>query len=166
MCILAAEDEPETAQFVANGLREHGHNVLLAGTGLDALHFGLTEDVSLMILDRMLPELNGLSVLLRLRAAGITAPAIMLTALGRIEDRIGGLDAGADDYLVKPSTFGELFARVNALSRRAAPQEAVTRLVGPHLYGSAAPRGTPRRRADPASAPRVPCAGGTDAPHP
>ncbi|WP_067737637.1 response regulator transcription factor [Novosphingobium naphthalenivorans] len=129
MRILVAEDEPETAQFVANGLREHGHNVLLAGTGLDALHFGLTEDVSLMILDRMLPELDGLSVLLRLRAAGITAPAIMLTALGRIEDRIEGLDAGADDYLVKPFAFGELFARVNALNRRAAPQEAVTRLV-------------------------------------
>ncbi|WP_338468178.1 response regulator transcription factor [Novosphingobium sp. ZN18A2] len=129
MRILVAEDEPETAQFVANGLREHGHNVLLASSGPDALHFGLTEDLDLMILDRMLPELDGLSVLRRLRAAEIMAPAIMLTALGRIEDRIEGLDAGADDYLVKPFAFGELFARVNALSRRAAPQEAVTRLV-------------------------------------
>ena len=132
MRILVAEDEPETAQFVASGLQEHGHNVLLASTGTDALHFGLTENIDLMILDRMLPELDGLSVLRRLRAAEITVPAIMLTALGRIEDRIEGLDAGADDYLVKPFAFGELFARVNALSRRTSPQEVVTRLeAGP-----------------------------------
>ncbi|CDO38331.1 response regulator transcription factor [Novosphingobium sp. KN65.2] len=132
MRILLAEDDVDNVQFVANGLREHGHIVLLAETGTDALHFGLTETLDLFIMDRMLPQLDGLSVLRRLRAAQIKVPAIMLTALGRIEDRIEGLDAGADDYLVKPFAFGELLARVNALSRRASPQEVVTKLsAGP-----------------------------------
>lgn len=129
MRILVAEDEPETAQFVANGLQEHGHNVLIASTGTDALHLGLTEALDLIILDRMLPGLDGMTALRRLRAGDVKAPAIMLTALGRIEDRIEGLDAGADDYLTKPFAFGELLARVNALARRASPQDVVTRLV-------------------------------------
>lgn len=129
MRILVAEDEPDTAQFVSTGLQERGHNVLIAGNGTDALHLGLTEAIDLLIMDRMLPALDGLSVLRRLRAAGVKAPAIMLTALGRIDDRIDGLDAGADDYLVKPFALGELIARVNALARRAAPQEVATRLV-------------------------------------
>ena len=129
MRILVAEDEPETAQFVSNGLQERGHNVLIAGSGTDALHLGLAENLDLMILDRMLPGLDGLSVVRRLRAAEVKAPAIMLTALGRIDDRIDGLDAGADDYLVKPFALGELVARVNALARRAKPQEVTTRLV-------------------------------------
>lgn len=129
MRILVAEDESETARFVAGGLQEHGHNVLLADNGTDALHLGLTEDVDLLVLDRMLPGLDGMTVLRRLRAADVSVPAIMLTALGRIEDRIEGLDAGADDYLVKPFAFGELLARVGALARRSAPQDIVTRLV-------------------------------------
>lgn len=128
MRILIAEDENDTAAFIARGLRELGHNVLVAGAGQDALHLGLSEKLDLLILDRMLPELDGLSVLRRLRAADIRTPAIMLTALGRIEDRIDGLDAGADDYLVKPFAFGELAARINALVRRASTQKAATRL--------------------------------------
>lgn len=134
MRILLAEDEPETADYVVRGLGEAGHNPVLARDGRDALHLGLTEDFDLMILDRMMPGLDGVEVLKRLRAGGIAVPAIMLTALGRIEDRVEGLDAGADDYLVKPFAFSELVARVNAIARRAAPQQAVTRFTaGPFV---------------------------------
>ncbi|CCA92530.1 response regulator transcription factor [Novosphingobium sp. PP1Y] len=128
MRILIAEDDGETAGFVERGLGELGHNVVVAGNGEDALHLGLTEDFDLLILDRMMPGLDGLSVLKRLRAADIAVPALMLTALGRIEDRVAGLDTGADDYLVKPFAFSELAARVHALGRRRAPQVAETRL--------------------------------------
>lgn len=128
MRILIAEDDAETAGFVEQGLSELGHSVLVASTGIDALHFGLTEQLDLLVLDRMLPGLDGLAVLRRLRAAEITVPALMLTALGRIEDRVEGLEAGADDYLIKPFAFSELAARVNALARRASPASAMTQL--------------------------------------
>ena len=134
MRILLAEDDPGTADYIARGLGEAGHNPVLATDGKDALHLGLTEDFDLMILDRMMPGLDGIDVLKRLRAGGVEAPAIMLTALGRIEDRVEGLDAGADDYLVKPFAFSELSARLNAIARRRAPQQAVTRLqAGPFV---------------------------------
>ena len=126
--ILLAEDDLDTRQFVARGLREHGHNVLAASNGEDALHLALTETLDVIILDRMLPQLDGLSVLKRLRAADITTPVLMLTALGRIEDRVDGLHAGADDYLVKPVAFSELAARVQALARRHIPTSVSTRL--------------------------------------
>lgn len=126
MRILLAEDESATANYVGRALEEAGHRPVLSSTGTDALHLGLTEDFDLLILDRMMPGLDGIEVLRRLRAGGVVAPAIMLTALGRIEDRVEGLDAGADDYLVKPFAFSELLARVNAISRRSAPQHAVT----------------------------------------
>jgi len=129
MRILIAEDDAETAGFVEQGLGELGHVTLVADNGADALHFGLTENLDLLILDRMLPQMDGLSVLRRLRAADIATPALMLTALGRIEDRVDGLDAGADDYLVKPFAFSELAARVNALARRSAPTSVATRLA-------------------------------------
>lgn len=126
--ILLAEDDLDTRQFVARGLREHGHNVLAASNGEDALHLALTETLDVIILDRMLPQLDGLSVLKRLRVADITTPVLMLTALGRIEDRVDGLHAGADDYLVKPFAFSELAARVQALARRHMPTSVSTRL--------------------------------------
>ena len=129
MRILLAEDDSETADYVARGLSEAGHNPVIAPDGRDALHLALTEDFDLMILDRMMPGIDGVEVLQRLRAGGIGAPAIMLTALGRIEDRVEGLDAGADDYLVKPFAFSELVARVNAIARRSAPQQAITRMT-------------------------------------
>ena len=129
MRILIAEDDTETAGFVEQGLSELGHNLLVTGNGADALHYGLTENLDLLILDRMLPQMDGLSVLRRLRAADVATPALMLTALGRIEDRVDGLDAGADDYLVKPFAFSELAARVNALARRSAPTSIATRLT-------------------------------------
>lgn len=129
MRILLAEDDDDTKQFVERGLDELGHNVLAAATGEDALHLGLTEAIDLVILDRMLPGLDGLSVLKRLRAGGISVPVLMLTALGRIEDRVDGLKAGSDDYLVKPFAFSELAARVEALGRRSAPAAVTTRLA-------------------------------------
>ena len=128
MRILLAEDDEDTAGFVERGLGELGHNVVVASNGNDALHLGLTEDFDIVILDRMLPGIDGLSIIRRLRAADIAIPALMLTALGKIEDRVDGLDAGADDYLVKPFAFSELAARVNALGRRPAPQTVITRL--------------------------------------
>ncbi len=124
--ILLAEDDAETRQFVERGLREYGHNVLAAERGEDALHLGLTEALDVIVLDRMLPGLDGLGVLKRLRAADVGTPVLMLTALGRIEDRVSGLQAGADDYLVKPFAFSELAARVQALARRRAPASVAT----------------------------------------
>lgn len=128
MRILIAEDDADTAGFVERGLGELGHNVVMAANGADAFHLALTEEFDLLILDRMMPAMDGLSVLRRLRAADVTTPVLMLTALGRIEDRVDGLDAGADDYLVKPFAFSELVARLNALGRRAAPQAVKTQL--------------------------------------
>lgn len=128
MRILLAEDDKDTRQFVERGLGELGHNVISTVNGEDALHHALTEAVDVIILDRMMPLLDGFSVLKRLRAGGITAPVLMLTALGRIEDRVDGLEAGADDYLVKPFAFSELAARIQALGRRTAPATVTTRL--------------------------------------
>jgi two-component system OmpR family response regulator len=132
MRILLAEDDHETAAFIERGLAELGHNVATARNGEDALHIGLTEQFDLLILDRMMPGMDGLAVLRRLRTAEVQKPAIMLTALGQISDRVEGLDAGADDYLTKPFAFSELAARINALTRRASPRQSQTRLsAGP-----------------------------------
>lgn len=133
MRILLAEDDSETAAFVKRGLSEIGHNIVIAQDGEDALHLGLTEAFDLFVLDRMLPVIDGLTVLRRLRAGGVEKPALMLTALGQIDDRVQGLDAGADDYLTKPFAFSELAARVKALGRRSIPQIATTRLTSGSL---------------------------------
>jgi len=129
MHILLAEDDRETAAFVAQGLGELGHGVLHAATGPEALQLATTEALDVIILDRMLPGLDGLAVLRRLRSAGIAAPVLVLTALGQIEDRVEGLEAGADDYLVKPFAFSELAARINALARRRPLAPVATELV-------------------------------------
>lgn len=133
MRILIAEDDEEMAEFVARGLSELGHQPIVARDGQDALHFALTEAIDLIVLDRMLPERDGTSVLRCLRAASVSTPVIMLTALGGIEDRVEGLEAGADDYLVKPFAFAELVARLNALARRLPMQEGpvVELVAGP-----------------------------------
>jgi two-component system OmpR family response regulator len=128
MRILVAEDDCDTAEFIRRGLSELGHNPVIADNGVDALHMISTGDFDVAILDRMLPRLDGLSVVQRLRAADIEIPVLVLTALGRIEDRVSGLDAGADDYLVKPFAFSELAARVNALARRRPLQAQPTSL--------------------------------------
>jgi two-component system, OmpR family, response regulator len=116
--ILIAEDDSETAEFVRRGLGELGHNIVVADNGTDALHLLSTEEFDLAVLDRMLPGIDGLSIIRRIRAAKVEVPILVLTALGRIDDRVHGLDAGADDYLIKPFAFSELAARVNALARR------------------------------------------------
>ncbi|MFN3702255.1 response regulator transcription factor [Thermomonas sp.] len=126
--ILLAEDDNQTCQFVARGLREEGHTVLAVTNGEDALHLALGEMLDVIVLDRMLPGLDGLQVLQRLRAGAVATPVLLLTALGRIEDRVQGLNAGADDYLVKPFAFSELAARVQALARRRAPVTVATHL--------------------------------------
>lgn len=128
MRILLAEDDAETAEFIQRGLTELGHNVIRADDGADAMHVLMLEELDLAIIDRMLPRLDGVSLVRRARAATIGIPVLMLTALGRIQDRVDGLDAGADDYLVKPFAFSELAARVNALGRRKPMQVQETSL--------------------------------------
>ena len=128
MRILVAEDDRDTAGFVERGFSELGHNVLVAETGADALHLLSTESMDVAVIDRMLPEIDGVTVVRRIRAADIQTRVILLTALGRIEDRVEGLEAGADDYLVKPFAFSELAARVNALGRRRSLRQQETRL--------------------------------------
>ena len=124
MNILIAEDDGETAQYIRRGLSELGHKIVITGNGLEALSLIARDRPDVAILDRMLPGLDGLSVLRQTRSAGIDVPILVLTALGLIDDRVSGLEAGADDYLVKPFAFSELAARLNALARRKpAPQQ-------------------------------------------
>jgi len=126
--ILIAEDDAEMAEFIERGLRELGHNPATTGDGQDALHLVSTEPFDVAIIDRMLPGLDGVSVVRRMHAARISVPTLLLTALGRIEDRVEGLEAGADDYLVKPFAFSELAARIGALGRRRTTQSQPTLL--------------------------------------
>lgn len=118
MRILLVEDEPDAARMLAKGLREQAHAVDIASDGQAALEMAYVNDYDLIILDVMLPGKDGVEVCRELRAAGYEVPVLMLTARDAVEDRIEGLDAGADDYLVKPFDFHELLARVRALSRR------------------------------------------------
>jgi two-component system OmpR family response regulator len=118
MRILLIEDDPHTAAYVANGLREHGHVVDHSANGRDGLFLASAGGYDVMIIDRMLPGLDGLAIVKTIRAAGIRAPVLLLTTLGGVNDRVEGLEAGADDYLTKPFAFSELLARLNALARR------------------------------------------------
>lgn len=128
MKILVIEDDPTTGAYVARGLREEGHVVDLVNDGRAGLLAASTGGYDVMIVDRMLPGLDGLAVVKTLRGAGNTTPVLFLTAMGAIEDRIGGLNAGGDDYLIKPFAFGELSARVAALARRPQAVEQDTSL--------------------------------------
>ena len=118
MRILLVEDDAESAGYVLQGLQEAGHNVVIAQDGRDGLFQAAGQDWDLLIVDRMLPQLDGLGMVRTLRAGGIEVPVLFLTTLGGIDDRVNGLNAGADDYLVKPFAFSELAARVAALGRR------------------------------------------------
>ncbi|MDI3337469.1 response regulator transcription factor [Defluviimonas aestuarii] len=118
MKILLAEDDDRVADFIVNGLSENGHSVERVADGCDALSYCLYNSADLAILDRMMPGMDGLSVLKALRAATNDVPVIFLTALGDVDERVEGLCAGADDYLAKPFHFSELQARVTALTRR------------------------------------------------
>lgn len=126
MKLLVVEDDPTTAQFIARGLSEEGHAVDCLDNGRDALARAMTASYDVIVVDRMLPELDGLSMVRALRAAHVTTPAIFLTSMSGVDDRIDGLRAGGDDYLVKPFSFGELAARIEALGRRPALQEVET----------------------------------------
>ena len=118
MRILVVEDEPVAATVLAKGLREHAYAVDVASDGYTAFEHATVNDYDLMIVDVLLPGLNGLELCGRLRADGVTAPILILTARGEPDQRVQGLDAGADDYLPKPYHFPELLARVRALLRR------------------------------------------------
>lgn len=120
--ILVVEDDADTAAYLVNGLTQEGHLVDHVGDGQEGLFRASGGNYDLIILDRMLPKLNGLAVLRGLRAAGMSAPVLILSALGTVGDRIEGLDSGSDDYLVKPFSFAELLARVTALLRRSEPR--------------------------------------------
>ena len=130
MRILLVEDDPETTRFLRKGLEEAGHVVDHAGDGKQGLLLALDTEHDVAVIDRMLPGLDGLSIVRSLRASGWMTPVLVLSALGEIDDRVQGLRAGGDDYLVKPFAFTELAARLEALARRrdggAAP---VVRLV-------------------------------------
>jgi two-component system, OmpR family, response regulator len=128
MKLLVVEDDAETATYLVNGLQEQGHLVDHAREGRDGLFLILNNAYDVMIVDRMLPGLDGLSMIRAARAAGNKTPALFLSTMGGIDDRVAGLDAGGDDYLVKPFAFAELLARVNALGRRPALSEVVTQL--------------------------------------
>jgi two-component system OmpR family response regulator len=119
--ILLVEDDATTAAFIARGLDEAGFGVERAGNGRDGLFMASDPAVDAIILDRMLPGMDGLAVLAALRAAGIGKPVLLLSALGTPDDRLTGLEAGADDYLAKPFLFGELLARLKLLLRRGSP---------------------------------------------
>ena len=118
MRLLVVEDEAEAAGVLAKGLREHAYAVDVAADGPAALEQAAINDYDLIILDVLLPRLNGLKVCAQLRATGSTVPILMLTARGEPDERVQGLDVGADDYLTKPYHFPELLARVRALLRR------------------------------------------------
>ena len=118
MRILLIEDDRQIAEFVGKGLREIGFNVDHAADGRNGWLMASTEPYALIILDRMLPGMEGLAILRGLRAAGTTTPVIVLSALSQVDDRVKGLRAGGDDYLTKPFAFSELHARIDALLRR------------------------------------------------
>lgn len=124
MRILVIEDEARTADFIEKGLKEKGHAVDVCRTGPEGLTFALNGEHDAIILDRMLPHMDGLAILRTLRAEDKTTPAIILSALGQIDHRVEGLKAGGDDYLVKPFAFSELLARIEAIVRRHDPRAA------------------------------------------
>ncbi len=118
MKILLVEDDAETASFAKRGFQEHGHKVDHAADGREGLHLATGSDYDVLIVDRMLPKMDGLTLVKSLRGAKIFTPVLFLTTMSGIDDRVEGLEAGGDDYLVKPYAFSELNARVNALARR------------------------------------------------
>jgi two-component system OmpR family response regulator len=126
MRILIIEDDKETASYLVKALGEAGHVADQAHDGQTGYDMAAAEDYDALVVDRMLPKRDGLSVISGLRAAGNRVPALILSALGQVDDRVTGLRAGGDDYLPKPYSFSELLARVEVLGRRSAPREAET----------------------------------------
>lgn len=128
MKLLVIEDDRAAAAYLVKGLRESGYGVDHAADGEDGLHMALEGCYDALIVDRMLPKRDGLSLISALRGAGVHTPVLILSALGGVDDRVRGLTAGGDDYLVKPYAFSELLARLNALLRRLRPEQQRTLL--------------------------------------
>ena len=129
MRILVIEDDQQAAGFLIKGLREEGHIVDHAADGEDGLALARECVHDVLVVDRMLPKRDGLSVIEALRAEDVSTPVLILSALGEVDDRVTGLRAGGDDYLAKPYAFSELVARVEVLARRTKPESAQTKLV-------------------------------------
>ena len=129
MRILLVEDEKKMASFIQRGLREEGYAVDVAGDGEQGLEYVHTNDYDVIILDLMIPKISGMDLCGKIRQEGVTTPVLMLTARDSVEDKIKGLDVGADDYLTKPFAFDELLARIRALLRRPALLQGETQLI-------------------------------------
>jgi two-component system OmpR family response regulator len=139
--ILIVDDDPEMGRLLSRGLHAEGYDVAVAANGVDALVAVAHEHVALAAVDVMLPRMSGFEVCRRIRDSGSTIPILLLTARDAVEDRVFGLDCGADDYLTKPFAFAELAARIRALLRRdAAVAEKLTTRLGPFSFDSAALR--------------------------
>jgi two-component system OmpR family response regulator len=129
MRLLIIEDDRETAAFLQKSLKESGHRADIAHDGVTGLAMADEGGYDVLIVDRMLPQKDGLSVVQTLRASGDTTPVLILSALGQVDDRVKGLRAGGDDYLTKPYAFAELLARIEALTRRGTSDEQQTRYI-------------------------------------
>jgi two-component system OmpR family response regulator len=129
MRILVIEDDEATAAYMVKGLAENGYVVDRVASGRDGLFHATSGQFDLIIVDRMLPEIDGLDVVKALRVAKVVTPVLFLSALGQVDDRVSGLRAGADDYLTKPFAFSELLARIEALLRRRSAGQVVTRTM-------------------------------------
>jgi two-component system OmpR family response regulator len=140
--LLVVEDEPKMARLLERGLREEGHAVDVASTGSDAVWLGSENPYDAIVLDVMLPDFDGFEVCRRLRAHERWAPVLMLTARDAVGDRVVGLDAGADDYLAKPFSFSELFARLRALARRGSSERPAVLEIGGLIVDPATKRVT------------------------
>lgn len=133
MRILVIEDDKDVSSYIGKGMKEAGHTVDTASNGKDGLFLATTEDYDAMIVDRMLPELDGLTIIKTVRGAGNMTPALILSALGEVDDRVKGLRSGGDDYLVKPFAFAELLARIEILARRQNNKPETTTLTAGDL---------------------------------
>ncbi len=129
MKILLIEDDARAAAYLAKGLEESGHAVDHAVNGVDGLHLAMTGAYDILIVDRMLPGLDGIALITAYRAAGRATPVLILSAMGEVDDRVLGLKAGGDDYLTKPYAFAELLARLEALTRRPVARDTQTTLT-------------------------------------
>ncbi|HET7767361.1 MAG TPA: response regulator transcription factor [Chloroflexota bacterium] len=129
MHILVVEDEQRLARLLQRVLTEERHTAEVALTGSEGLYLAQTGTFDLIVLDRMLPDMDGVEICRQVRTAGVSTPVLMLTARGAVEDRVDGLNAGADDYLVKPFAMTELLARINARLRRDRPAQVTTALT-------------------------------------
>ena len=129
MRILIIEDDKDAAAYMGKGLQESGHLVENVADGKEGLGRALTGEYDIMVIDRMLPSLDGLSIVAALRAANVKTPVLILSALGDVDSRVAGLKAGGDDYLTKPYAFSELLARLEALSRRNQPERQQNKLT-------------------------------------